>query len=249
MIHTDLFQSKAIFRPRKQQPCQQSRFIAWSTPLTRNPQVSNILCQPSKQSLPSNLPTIRATDLDNTLPLSHLSASLCEYQTPLTCRSSIEKLLKIIKRNLKAVGERSFRFIVSSVSSGIRCLPVCRISPLCLSSKFSSRFACLDISLHKSGWHTFALLDCVYVYVLSFVSNCALDAMRSVSCPLEQICNAPSSMEPMSKSDALWNHWARLWGCALDQLCTEWAMLNLTRMSQTEIYAWMVRASAWSCSF
>ena len=53
-----------------------------------------------------------------TLP-SYLSAFLCTYQTSCTFRSSGEKLLRILKRNLKSVGDRSFSFIALS---GICCL-------------------------------------------------------------------------------------------------------------------------------
>ena len=52
---------------------------------------------------------------DGTLP-SYLSASLCACQTSCTLlRSSNEKLLKIPKRSLKSVGDRSLSFIVPTV--------------------------------------------------------------------------------------------------------------------------------------
>ena len=41
----------------------------------------------------------------------YLSSSLCTYEPSRSLRSSNEKLLKILKRNLKSFGQRSFSFI------------------------------------------------------------------------------------------------------------------------------------------
>ena len=51
---------------------------------------------------------------NSTLP-SYLSTALCTYQPSRILRSSCEKLLKIPKRNMKSVGERSFSFTAPSV--------------------------------------------------------------------------------------------------------------------------------------
>ena len=70
--------------------------------------------------------TLAYRHFDGTLP-SYLSASLCTYQTSRTLRSSSEKLLKIRKRNLKSVGNRSFSFIAptvwNSLPASLRNLP------------------------------------------------------------------------------------------------------------------------------
>ena len=80
--------------------------------------------------------------------LSYLSALLC------TCTSNIQHPL-ILKReafenskhNLKSFGERLL--VLSLLLSGIRCLLVCKIFPLHLSSKSSSRVSSLDMPFHK----------------------------------------------------------------------------------------------------
>ena len=46
---------------------------------------------------------------------SYPSASLCTYRTSRALRFSREKLLEILKRNLRSVGNRSFSFIAPSV--------------------------------------------------------------------------------------------------------------------------------------
>ena len=70
--------------------------------------------------------TLAYRHFDDTI-LSYLSASLCTYQTSRTLRSSNEKLLKIPKRNLISVGDRSFSFIAptvwNSLPTSLRNLP------------------------------------------------------------------------------------------------------------------------------
>ena len=51
---------------------------------------------------------------DGSLP-AYLSDVLCTYETSRTLRSSSQKLLKIPKRNLKTVGDRSFGFAAPSL--------------------------------------------------------------------------------------------------------------------------------------
>ena len=57
---------------------------------------------------------ILACHFEGTLP-SYLSGVLCTYHTSRSLRSSNEGLLKVPKRALKTVGERSFSFLVPSV--------------------------------------------------------------------------------------------------------------------------------------
>ena len=90
--------------------------------------------------------TLAYRHFDGTLP-SYLSASLCTYQTSSTLRSSNEKLWKILKRNLKSVGDSSFSFIAQL--SGIRCLPACGISPPSLTSNPSSILSFINRHFHK----------------------------------------------------------------------------------------------------
>ena len=52
------------------------------------------------------------------------------------------------KLTLKSSGEHSFSFVTPS--SRNQCLTVCGISPLCLSSKHSSRLSSLDRPFHKA---------------------------------------------------------------------------------------------------
>ena len=70
--------------------------------------------------------TLSYRHFNGTLP-SYLSACLCTYQTSRTLQSSNEELLKIPKRSLKSVGERSFGFIAptvwNSLSASLRNLP------------------------------------------------------------------------------------------------------------------------------
>ena len=56
--------------------------------------------------------TLAFRHFDGSLP-AYLS--LCTYQSSRTLRSSNEKLLKVPRRNMKTVGERSFSFIAPSV--------------------------------------------------------------------------------------------------------------------------------------
>ena len=58
--------------------------------------------------------TLAYRQFDGTLS-SYFSAPLCMYQTSRTLRSSNEKLLKIPKRTLKSVGDRSFSSIAQTV--------------------------------------------------------------------------------------------------------------------------------------
>ena len=60
--------------------------------------------------------TLAYCHFNSTLP-SYLSASLCMYQTLRTLRSLNEKLLKIPKRNLKSVGDRSLSIIAPTVGN------------------------------------------------------------------------------------------------------------------------------------
>jgi hypothetical protein len=70
--------------------------------------------------------TLAYRHFDGSLP-AYLSASLCTYQPSRSLRSSNEKLLKVPKRNLKTVGERSFSFIAplvwNSLPASLRNLP------------------------------------------------------------------------------------------------------------------------------
>ena len=69
---------------------------------------------PVKFRFEYKIATLARRHSDDTLP-SYLSASLYTYQTSRTLRSSNRELLKIPKRNLKSVRERSFSFIAPSV--------------------------------------------------------------------------------------------------------------------------------------
>ena len=100
--------------------------------------------------------------------------------------SSSKKLLKIPKRNLKSFGERSV-----SVSSlhlfGIRCLPVCKISTLCLRGQNHAQ----DFPLYKGlfinlGRHScdHRLSVCLRVHVCAWMV-CA-SALRF--CFVKKIC-------------------------------------------------------------
>ena len=57
---------------------------------------------------------ILAYHFEGTLP-SYLSGVLCTYHPSRSLRSSNERLLKVPKRALKTVGERSFSFLAPSV--------------------------------------------------------------------------------------------------------------------------------------
>ena len=72
---------------------------------------------------------------------THLSSSLCTYQRPRTPQPSKEML----SRNLLV----SARSVSSLYLSGIRCRPICEISPLCLSSKPISRLSTLVGPFHN----------------------------------------------------------------------------------------------------
>ena len=81
---------------------------------------------PVKFRCEHKIATLASRHFNGTLP-SYLSASLCTYETSRTPRSSNEKLLKIPKRNLKSVGDRSFSFIAptvwNSLPASLRNLP------------------------------------------------------------------------------------------------------------------------------
>ena len=69
---------------------------------------------PVKYRIQYNLATLTFRHFDSTLP-PYLSSSLCIYQPSRSLRSSIERLLKIPKTNLKTFGERSFGYIAPTV--------------------------------------------------------------------------------------------------------------------------------------
>ena len=106
--------------------------------------------------------------------LSHLSASLGIQQTSRNLRSSSETLFKIPKCSFKSIGDRSSSFIASS--SEIRCLPVCRIFQISLTSKQGSKlsvfnrhfenfrrtlFVCVCVRARARA----CVCVCVYVYL------------------------------------------------------------------------------------
>ena len=64
--------------------------------------------------------TLAHRHFDGTRP-TYLSASFFTYQTSRILRSSNEKLLKIPKRSLKSVGDRSFSFIARTVWPKLFC--------------------------------------------------------------------------------------------------------------------------------
>uniref|UniRef100_UPI0025D76A15 hypothetical protein n=1 Tax=Thiolapillus sp. TaxID=2017437 RepID=UPI0025D76A15 len=90
------------------------------------PLLSELHWLPVKFRCEYKIATLAYRHFDGTLP-SYLSASLCTYQTSRTLRSSNEKLLKIPKRSLKSVGDRSFSFIAptvwNSLPASLRNLP------------------------------------------------------------------------------------------------------------------------------
>ena len=91
------------------------------------PLPNELHCLPVKFRCEYKIATLAYRHIDGTLP-SYLSASLCTYQTSRTLRSSNEKLLKIPKRNLRSVGDRSFCFIAPTVwnpmPASLRNLPI-----------------------------------------------------------------------------------------------------------------------------
>ena len=119
--------------------------------------------------------TLAYRHFDGTLP-SYLSAFLCTYQTSRTLRSSSEKLLKIPKRNLKSVGERSFSAIAPSVWNS---LPASlRNLPTLSDFKAQLKTFLFDRPFHKARQTMFFMCRCVNgecVSALSFLGKiCAL---------------------------------------------------------------------------
>ena len=75
---------------------------------------------PVKHRCKYKLAVLAYRHFDGSLP-PYLSSALSAYQPPRTLRSSSEKLLKIPKKNLKLVGERSFSFLAPTTWNSLPC--------------------------------------------------------------------------------------------------------------------------------
>ena len=86
---------------------------------------------------------------------------------------------KFPKRSLESASEPSF--VLSLHLSGIRCLPVCGLSPLCTSSKLSSRLPCLDGPFRKCRWPIYWIeYVCVCVHGVLIVGSLIISGEERV---------------------------------------------------------------------
>ena len=130
--------------------------------------------------------TLAYRHFDGTLP-SYLLASLCTYQTSRTLRSSKEKLLKIPKRSVNSVGDRSFSFITptvwNSLPASLRNLPTL--------SDFKAQLKTFQFNRHFHKSRQTMVCVCVwggvnYVYVCVYV--CVMVCASALSFLDRKIC-------------------------------------------------------------